>query len=777
MDAESELQANLDPQRCNKQQVYANATIHSHRITRYYYFPAHHLRHSFPYPTTNRPLQAPITNTNTTNKPLQGKTALITGASSGIGRDLALALANLGCNVTLVDIDAAGAHEVVKQIQTQGNGTAQAIAPIDISNACQQAAAFAHHTKTYGRLDFALLNAGIGETEDLISGPYNNNINNHNDNDDSDSTWKRTLDVNFTAVAQGCRLAVKHMMMTNKQTSHSSFSPFNGVIMVTASAGGIFPMPLSPIYSASKAAAVQLVKSLAQPLHKRYNIRICALCPQFVQTNLMKDLSPEMTAKLLRTTKGEIMSVEHTTRAGLSLLLDPMAIGTCVLVLTHPTGALAQPVHPPKLAPIVLNPSIPTSSKSNSSRLVGSSKGQSEASSLLLLKEIAHRSLLSLSLSSFRKWQIHQLSRDFRVAARLITTPFPNPLPSDCIVVKRLYVGINASDNNYSEGKYHGSKTVAEQSLPFDAGFESVGIIVAKGPSSLSSKSKNNSLNIGDAVATMEYGGFSEYGFLSPRSCLPIPLPTPEMLALLTSGLTASIAFEVSIKGGLQPGSTVLVTAAAGGTGQFAVQLAKLAGCRVIATCSGGDKATLLTSLGADVVINYKTQDLKQSLKQHGPIHVVYESVGGSTFQTCVDALAVGGTIILIGMMSQYNTSNGWEPSQYKGLNEKLLWKGAALQGFFLIHHTKLWRRHLGSLVEEVKGGRLKVALDNGRREGGGRRGRGFVGLESVPDAIEWLQTGKSLGKVYVQIDPRVDVVKLLASSDSSSESERRSRL
>jgi NADPH:quinone reductase-like Zn-dependent oxidoreductase len=92
------------------------------------------------------------------------------------------------------------------------------------------------------------------------------------------------------------------------------------------------------------------------------------------------------------------------------------------------------------------------------------------------------------------------------------------------------------------------------------------------------------------------------------------------VLALLTSGLTASIALEQT--GGLrlpfsspttssdqpppnrQP--TVLVTAAAGGTGQFAVQLAKLAGCRVVATCGGDEKAALLQGLGADRVINYR---------------------------------------------------------------------------------------------------------------------------------------------------------------------------
>jgi NADPH-dependent curcumin reductase CurA len=93
-------------------------------------------------------------------------------------------------------------------------------------------------------------------------------------------------------------------------------------------------------------------------------------------------------------------------------------------------------------------------------------------------------------------------------------------------------------------------------------------------------------------------------------------------VALLTSGLTASLALEevggLSLPGaaaGSSSGSsgrqqqkqkTVLVTAAAGGTGQFAVQLAKLAGCHVVATCGGADKAKLLRELGVDRVINYQ---------------------------------------------------------------------------------------------------------------------------------------------------------------------------
>eukprot|EP00775_Hariotina_reticulata_P002616 gene2616-2917_t len=115
--------------------------------------------------------------------------------------------------------------------------------------------------------------------------------------------------------------------------------------------------------------------------------------------------------------------------------------------------------------------------------------------------------------------------------------------------------------------------------------------------------------------------GFSEYGVVAARRVLPVPCPAPEVVALLTSGLTASLALE-EVGRLCLPGSngqsdsqrtdqhsskkTVLVTAAAGGTGQFAVQLAKLAGCTVVATCGGQHKAGLLKQLGADRVIDYR---------------------------------------------------------------------------------------------------------------------------------------------------------------------------
>jgi prostaglandin reductase 3 len=112
---------------------------------------------------------------------------------------------------------------------------------------------------------------------------------------------------------------------------------------------------------------------------------------------------------------------------------------------------------------------------------------------------------------------------------------------------------------------------------------------------------------VGDPVATLTFGGFAEYAVQPVHHVLRVPEATAAAVALLTSGLTASIALE---QARLARGETVLVTAAAGGTGSLAVQLAKRAGCHVIGTCGSADKAAQLRRLGVDRVVSYKREDL-----------------------------------------------------------------------------------------------------------------------------------------------------------------------
>ena len=137
----------------------------------------------------------------------------------------------------------------------------------------------------------------------------------------------------------------------------------------------------------------------------------------------------------------------------------------------------------------------------------------------------------------------------------------------------------------------------------------------------------------------------------------------------------------------MKSGETVLVTAAAGATGQVAVQLAKLAGNTVIGTCSSDKKCEYLTSIGCDRAVNYTTEDLYQVLKTEYPngLDLVFESVGGSMFDTCVNNLAIKGRIVVIGAVSGYRDGSAWESKTKTPLNAKLLSKSASIRGFWPI--------------------------------------------------------------------------------------------
>ncbi|XP_030638675.1 prostaglandin reductase 3 isoform X2 [Chanos chanos] len=304
------------------------------------------------------------------------------------------------------------------------------------------------------------------------------------------------------------------------------------------------------------------------------------------------------------------------------------------------------------------------------------------------------------------------------------------------------YVGINASDINYSAGRY--DPTVKP---PFDAGFEGIGEVVGLG---LSASSR---YTVGDKVAYFGDGAFAEYTVVPVKKALPVPAVKPEYLTLLVSGATAHVALQRL--GDLAKGETVLVTAAAGGTGQFAVQFAKMAGCHVVGTCSSDEKAGFLKTIGCDRPINYKSEDLAATLRKEYPrgIDVVYESVGGSTFDSAVNNLAVKGRLIVIGFISGYQTATGLTPVKAGTLPAKLLQKSASVRGFFLPHFTADYRESLRSMMQLFAEGRLVCEVDAGDIDPEGR----FVGLESVYRAVDYMYAGKNVGKVVVEVAPHVD--------------------
>ncbi len=148
------------------------------------------------------------------------------------------------------------------------------------------------------------------------------------------------------------------------------------------------------------------------------------------------------------------------------------------------------------------------------------------------------------------------------------------------------------------------------------------------------------------------HGGYAEYVKVPFRNVLPIPesITFEQAAAFPLVSVTAShMLFALA---GLQPGETVLVMGAGSGVGMMAVQLAKLAGARVLTTVGSDDKIPKAVILGADAVINHakeKVAERVRLLTEGRGVDVVVEHIGPEVWDTCVEALAKGGRLITCG--------------------------------------------------------------------------------------------------------------------------------
>jgi NADPH:quinone reductase-like Zn-dependent oxidoreductase len=147
-------------------------------------------------------------------------------------------------------------------------------------------------------------------------------------------------------------------------------------------------------------------------------------------------------------------------------------------------------------------------------------------------------------------------------------------------------------------------------------------------------------------------GGYAELVRVPAASCLPLAdaLDFPAAAALPLAFLTSWHALLV--KADVKPGQTVLVHAAGSGVGSAAIQIARLCGARVMATVGSDDKIEFARALGAEHVVNYRTQDFVEETKKwtnKRGVDVVVEHIGGETFERSTYALTRLGTLISIG--------------------------------------------------------------------------------------------------------------------------------
>jgi putative PIG3 family NAD(P)H quinone oxidoreductase len=306
-------------------------------------------------------------------------------------------------------------------------------------------------------------------------------------------------------------------------------------------------------------------------------------------------------------------------------------------------------------------------------------------------------------------------------ALRVETIPTPEPKAGE-ILIAVAAAGVNRPDLLQRLGNYP-----PPPGAPQTLGLEVAGEVVAGA----------GRWKPGDRVcALLGGGGYAEYVACDARHALPIPAGLDLVQAAALPETAFTVYANVFEHGALKAGETFLVHGATSGIGVTAIQMAKAAGAKVIATGRGADKAAAAKALGADVAVDATAEDFAEVCKREGGVDVVLDMVGGDYFRKELDALKTGGRIVFIASL---------------GGNEvslpvfKVMQKRAVVTGSTLRPRDADEKARLAAEVERVAwpwiaAGKVKPQLD------------ATFPLEEAAKAHARLEAGAHVGKVVLRV-------------------------
>jgi NADPH-dependent curcumin reductase CurA len=193
---------------------------------------------------------------------------------------------------------------------------------------------------------------------------------------------------------------------------------------------------------------------------------------------------------------------------------------------------------------------------------------------------------------------------------------------------------------------------------------------------------------------------------------------------------------------GIEPGETLVVSAAAGSVGSIAGQIGRIRGARVVGIAGGAEKCDWVRdTLGFDACIDYKGVDVSAALREHCPagIDVYFDNVGGPILQAALFAMKNGGRIACCGAVSQYD---GGTPTSPVGIPGLLVVKRLRMEGFILMDFADRDDLAERDLADWTRSGQLVVAEDV------------IEGLENAPRGLVGLLAGENRGKRMVRVGP-----------------------
>ena len=317
---------------------------------------------------------------------------------------------------------------------------------------------------------------------------------------------------------------------------------------------------------------------------------------------------------------------------------------------------------------------------------------------------------------------------DFSGPDSLTVGDLPSPdLPSGCVRIAVRAAGVNFADTLMASGQYQ-----VKPQLPFAPGLEIAGF-VTEVPADVVG------INVGDRVmACVDYGGYAEEAVARASDTYVIP---DTMSFVEAAGFpivygTSHIGLKTKLN--IQPGETLLVHGAAGGVGLTAVEIGKVMGAKVIATAGGADKLRIAAEYGADELIDYRQEDIREKVKAMTDgrgADAVYDPVGGSAFDASLRAVVQGGRILVVGFAS------GTVPQIPANI---LLVKNISVIGYYWGAHRvldpALVKSSFAELLAWFEAGKIKPHISH------------VLPMADAAKAMALLKDRKSTGKVVLSM-------------------------
>jgi len=318
------------------------------------------------------------------------------------------------------------------------------------------------------------------------------------------------------------------------------------------------------------------------------------------------------------------------------------------------------------------------------------------------------------------------LCKEYGPPESLVIEDIPSPRPGKGqVVITVKACGVNFPDTLIIEGKYQ-----FKPALPFSPGGEVSGIVKELGEGV-------NTVKVGDRViAFTGWGGFAEEVVTEAAKLIPIPGDIDFATAASFTLVFGTAHHALKDRAHIKPGETLLVLGAAGGVGLASVELGKLMGARVIAAASSDEKLEVCKQHGADDVINYTNEDLRERVKTltgGNGVDVIVDPLGGNYSEPALRSIAWNGRFLVIGFAA------GDIPRI--PLNLTLL-KGCSIVGVFWGSFTEHEPRHNQENIQELltwlAQGKLKPHIS------------ATYPLEHAADALNDVLNRKVKGKVVL---------------------------